>query len=299
MQIHHITLLTGNIPRSIQFYTEILGFRFVKNSVNQEDTTRRHVYYADYVATPGTVTTFIEFPFLGPRYDDGSYISGGNYYAPKGSEEYWRARLFDYGIENTMDAGVLRFLDVDNVELSFTFIDELIKAESINTFTTVPAEDQLLRLKSTSILVPDLDVETTFFQKLTGLPVKNNTVELALGQSIQLLQTKNNGKKRFGRGGIDHVALSATSIAEIHEIRKRGEEAHFHFEKEIDRLYFYSIYFKDPSDNRIEFATMTPGFTIDEDLDHLGEKLGLPERMEGERKELTQFYADENVHFKE
>lgn len=291
MQIHHITILTKDVDRDTKFYTEVLGFRFLKNSVNQERPENRHVFYGDYIGTPGTITSIIEVPRMGHRYDDGSFIKEINYYAPAGSEKFWQDRLNSFGIKYRLENAQLFFQDPDEVELSLTFIDEQLPQNLVNSKTDIPAADQILRMKSTKLVVFDLETERKFFADMTGLPVADNHLELDFGQSIDFELAKNHDKKRFGRGSIDHVALSATSIDEIHEIRKRGELNKYHFEEEIDRLYFYSLYFKDPFDNRIEFATMAPGFTVDENLDQLGSKLGLPKRLESRREELTKHFA--------
>lgn len=298
MQLHHITLLTGDIDSTSHFYTQILGFRFIKNSVNQENPTRRHIYFGNYNGQPGTVTTFIEVPRLGTRYDEDSYIQGLDYYAPAKGSKFWQQHLTTNNITFSNQNDILSFTDPQGTPIRICFIAEEPAAASVIRNSTIPPQYQLLRLKNTNIYVTDLDAEEHFLTEMTGIETVNHVLNLDLGQSITLIPAEQLGTKRFGRGSIDHVALSAVDKNEIAAIRNRGNERNFHFEKEIDRKYFYSVYFRDPNRNRIEFATLAPGFTVDEDLDSLGEKLGLPDNLEPLREELIDFYANEGVTFK-
>lgn len=299
MQIHHITLLTGDISSSIAFYTQILGFRFVKNSVNQENPTRRHVYFADYPGSPGTVTTFIEVPHLGTRYDEACYIQGIDYYAPIKSKQFWQEHLEKNDVPAELVDEALQFSDPHGVPIRLFFVAEEHTAKTAVSDSPVPKEFQILRLKNTNFYVSDPIEEEDFFFKLTGIRSQNHQLPLEHGQSITFLKSETFGTKRFGRGSIDHIALTAHDKNEVAKIRDVGNAQKFQFEKEIDRKYFYSVYFKDKYNNRVEFATMGPGFTADEDLKYLGEKLGLPDNLEPLRDELLSFYETEGVTFTE
>lgn len=113
---HHISLLTKDRHENVRFYTEVLGLRFVKNTVNQENHRMLHYYYGDYRGAPGSVVTFFIVPHLGHRYDNQQFISTIGLKLPQNSLAFWRERLEQYGVAYSANEGQLRFFDADRSE---------------------------------------------------------------------------------------------------------------------------------------------------------------------------------------
>ncbi|MGR3742407.1 VOC family protein [Companilactobacillus sp. DQM5] len=297
MKLHHITLLTKDVSKNSDFYIKILGFRLVKNSINQENPHMRHVFYGDYMGSIGMDITFIEVPRLGQRTDEDSYIQGVDFYAPLGSEEFWQNRLTHFNIPFSFQNNILSFKDFEDVPLSLNFINEHLPEHLVNTLSDISRDNQIIRFKNSNIYVNDMNAEKNFFETLTSIKFSGNILPLDDNQTITLIQSSNPGRKRMGRGSIDHIALSVLDKSDITRVKQLGLDSNFEYEEDIDRKFFYSLYFKDPNHNRIEFATSYPGMTVDEPLDFLGQHLSLPDRLEPERLDIEKFYAEKGINF--
>ncbi|AOA01212.1 glyoxalase/bleomycin resistance/extradiol dioxygenase family protein [Carnobacterium maltaromaticum] len=285
--IHHISGFTKSAKESIYFYTEILGLRLVKNTVNQENTKMRHLFFGDYQGTPGTLLTFFEISKLGQRRDFNNYFSTNYLAIPKGSLQFWKERLLQFNVESHQDDEGLEFTDFDDFKLKLIETDEQIQSEKATQHSTVPAHYQIIRIAGTSLVVENPTLTNQFLHTYLGikstetLPLNNRTSFTIVKKSSEL------AKSRIGRGSIDHIAYSAATAADLEELYQTALANQFKIEEYVDRGYFKSLYVKEPNGLRIEIATELPGFLIDEDLATLGENLALPAFLETKRTTIT------------
>ncbi|MDW5523485.1 VOC family protein [Carnobacterium maltaromaticum] len=285
--IHHISGFTKSAKESIYFYTEILGLRLVKNTVNQENTKMRHLFFGDYQGTPGTLLTFFEISKLGQRRDFNNYFSTNYLAIPKGSLQFWKERLLQFNIESHQDDEGLEFTDFDDFKLKLIETDEQIQPEKATQHSTVPAHYQIIRIAGTSLVVENPTLTNQFLHTYLGikstetLPLNNRASFTIVKKSSEL------AKSRIGRGSIDHIAYSAATAADLEELYQTALANQFKIEEYVDRGYFKSLYVKEPNGLRIEIATELPGFLIDEDLATLGENLALPAFLETKRTTIT------------
>ncbi|MBQ6484417.1 MAG: VOC family protein [Carnobacterium sp.] len=285
--IHHISGFTKSAKESIYFYTEILGLRLVKNTVNQENTKMRHLFFGDYQGTPGTLLTFFEISKLGQRRDFNNYFSTNYLAIPKGSLQFWKERLLQFNVESHQDDEGLEFTDFDDFKLKLIETDEQIQPEKATQHSTVPAHYQIIRIAGTSLVVENPTLTNQFLHTYLGikstetLPLNNRASFTIVKKSSEL------AKSRIGRGSIDHIAYSAATAADLEELYQTALANQFKIEEYVDRGYFKSLYVKEPNGLRIEIATELPGFLIDEDLATLGENLALPAFLETKRTTIT------------
>ena len=285
--IHHISGFTKSAKESIYFYTEILGLRLVKNTVNQENTKMRHLFFGDYQGTPGTLLTFFEISKLGQRRDFNNYFSTNYLAIPKGSLQFWKERLLQFNVESHQDDEGLEFTDFDDFKLKLIETDEQIQSEKATQHSTVPAHYQIIRIAGTSLVVENPTLTNQYLHTYLGikstetLPLNNRTSFTIVKKSSEL------AKSRIGRGSIDHIAYSAATAADLEELYQTALANQFKIEEYVDRGYFKSLYVKEPNGLRIEIATELPGFLIDEDLATLGENLALPAFLETKRTTIT------------
>ncbi|MCU7356921.1 VOC family protein [Enterococcus dispar] len=283
---HHISLLTKNRKKNIAFYTQLLGMRFVKNTVNQENTRMLHYYYGDYTGSPGSVVTFFIVPHLGQRYDHDHFLATIGLNIPADSLNYWYERLTNAGVAVTKQEKQLFFEDPDNVALILNEVTEGPLKPELQVQNDVPGDKQILGLASTQLHVSDITATTDFFKRYLDWTVEDDKIRLSTNEHLELYQTEINEKMRMGRGSIDHVAFAVKDDAALQVLYKRAQAQDWQIEEIISRGYFKSLYIREPGGNRLEFATMSPGFTIDEPLETLGESFALPPFLANKRSEI-------------
>jgi len=283
---HHISLLTKNRKKNIAFYTQLLGMRFVKNTVNQENTRMLHYYYGDYTGSPGSVVTFFIVPHLGQRYDHDHFLATIGLNIPADSLNYWYERLTNAGVAVTKQEKQLFFEDPDNVALILNEVTEGPLKPELQVQNDVPGDKQILGLASTQLHVSDITATTDFFKRYLDWTVEDDKIRLSTNEHLELYQTEINEKMRMGRGSIDHVAFAVKDDAALQDLYKRAQAQDWQIEEIISRGYFKSLYIREPGGNRLEFATMSPGFTIDEPLETLGESFALTPFLANKRSEI-------------
>lgn len=290
---HHISLLTKDRSENVRFYTEVLGLRFVKNTVNQENHRMLHYYYGDYQGSPGSVVTFFVVPHLGQRYDNQQFISTIGLKLPKNSLAFWQERLAQYHVSYTIRDRQLRFVDADDVAIVLTetelpplAIDHQVKNE-------IPVDKQILGLHSSQLHVREPKATSEFFETFLGWQTFDQRIQLNDTDFLEILPTTTDEASRMGRGSVDHIAFAVDDEAALDELYRRAEKQGWQIEKMISRGYFKSLYIREPGGNRMEFATVSPGFTIDEPLETLGENFVLPPFLADQRAEIeANLYPD-------
>jgi glyoxalase family protein len=295
--LHHITAMASDPLRNLQFYRDVLGQRFIKKTVNFDDPSTYHLYYADYRGTPGTVLTFFPWPHLKKGTRGTGEAGAFAYSISRNSLDYWRRRLIDHELEVTESERfaetVLAFSDPDGL------VVELITNEGMDVDiwddSPVPAEHQLRGFHSITMNVARADASAALLAEHLGLAAASQAEEngstryryqLPSGQVVDVLEQPRALPARLGSGSIHHVAFRNTDDDEqmgyLRYLRGKG----VNITPVQDRHYFHSIYFREPAGVLFELATDAPGFDIDEPLEKLGERLQLPTWYEPHRAEI-------------
>jgi glyoxalase family protein len=274
--VHHVTAITGDAPRNVDFYARVLGLRLVKKSVNQDDPTVYHLFYGDEEGAPGNDITFFEYPGARQgRAGAGMVHTVGWRVASPDAVDFWERRLADEGIagERYPD-GAFAFLDPEGLRHA------LIPGESEDEPLTadhpeVPAEFALQGFDGVRAYTSDPEQSRRFLEETLSFDPR--------GDAGWDDRTDERGMP--GAGTVHHVAW-ASPLDEHEAWQRRVAESGAHPTPVIDRYYFKSVYFREPSGVLFEIATIGPGFTADEALETLGEKLSLPPNYEHLRDRL-------------
>lgn len=270
---HHISAFTKSIEENLYFYSQILGLRLVKQTVHQENFQTPHLFYGDYTGTPGTLLTFFVYPKIGRSYLEDHYFGTVSLSIPKGSLSFWKNRLKNYSIEykNREEQSILQLTDPDGLSLQLEESNQSLQTMSDTTHSTIDAAYQIIRISKIVLYTNQLEKEKQFLKDWLALS-DSLIINEEKDEKILLKETNTTKSTRFGKGSIDHIALSVESLDDLEAFKFRAETLGYQVEKLIDRHYFTSLYVKSPSGLRIELATITPGFTLDEKLETLGTK---------------------------
>lgn len=284
--IHHVSLLTRFAEENLLFYTDILGLRLVKKTVNQENHHMLHYYYGDYAGTPGSVITFFVVLSLAQRYDNHHFLSTIALKIPKDSLNFWKQHLTTMNVPFMEEHRTLHFVDKDQVAIHLVEVEQGPLKKERQVKNSIPGNKQILGLLSTDFHVAMPEKTADFFHQLLGWKSQDDHIQLNDTDFIRLLPTFTTKKTRMGRGSMDHIAFSVKDEQTLEMLHEKAKNQGWNIEQIIHRGYFKSLYIREPGGNRVEFATLTPGFTIDEPLNNLGEKLALPAFLEQDRAEI-------------
>ena len=285
--IHHITAITGDAPRNVDFYAGVLGLRLVKKTVNQDDPTIYHLFYADQLGSPGSDITFFEYPGARPGRAGAGMVHRIVWrVASEDAIAFWEERLRGEGAPVSREDARLRFSDPEELGLELVASDsgdEPLSAEH----PEVPADVALQGFDAVRAYSLDPEASRHFLERSMGFAPKGDTTFESRGEERGSFyvydQTREPGIG--GAGTVHHVAWA--SPMEEHEAwRERVLAGGAAPTPVIDRFYFRSIYFREPSGVLFEIATIGPGFTADEPLETLGERLSLPPNFEHLRDRL-------------
>jgi glyoxalase family protein len=279
--IHHITCITGDAPQNVEYYTGTLGLRLVKKSVNQDDPTIYHLFYADEVGSPGSDITFFEYPGA-PRGTAGAGMVHTIVWRVGSSEalDFWTDRL---GVEREGDR--LSFSDPEGLALELRVV-ETKDVPLIAEHPEVPAKYALQGFDGVRAYAFDPEQSRRFLEGALGFEENGDGYEVRGDKRGSFYAyDRTDARGQGGAGTVHHVAWASTM--EEHEAwRKRVEEAGGRPTPIIDRFYFRSIYFREPSGVLFEIATIGPGFSADEPIEELGQHLSLPPNYEHLRLQL-------------
>jgi glyoxalase family protein len=285
--IHHITAITGDAQRNVDFYAGVMGLRLVKKSVNQDDPTVYHLFYGDEHAKPGLDLTFFEYPGAAPgRAGEGMVHRVVWRVGSPAALDFWSERLADNGIESKRDGDTLVFSDPEGLEhqlLVADVPDEPLTAEH----PEVPTEHALQGFHAARAYASDPERSRELLEQGLGFEQKDGTWEARGDQRGGLWFYDEPPAERGiqGAGTVHHIAWNSADDDHV-KWREQVAEHGAHPTQVIDRHYFKSIYFREPSGVLFELATPSPGFTIDEPLETLGEKLSIPPRLEELRPQI-------------
>jgi glyoxalase family protein len=287
--IHHITAITGDAPGNVEFYVGVLGLRMVKKSVNQDDPTVYHLFYGDEQGSPGADLTFFEYPGAA-RGRAGAGMVHRIVWRVGSAEalEFWRERLRANRTSAELENDSLLFADPEGLEHALVVsgsADEPLSASApgIPIEHALQGFDGVRAYSADPARSADLLGSTLGFAGDDGRHWEVRGEERGGFYAYDLPAADDSPIQ--GAGTVHHVAFAARPDDQ-QAWRTRVAEAGARPTGVIDRFYFRSIYFREPSGVLFEIATIGPGFAVDEDADHLGERLSLPPRFEPLRERL-------------
>ncbi len=290
--LHHVTAIASQPQRNLDFYTEVLGLRFVKKTVNFDDPGTYHFYFGDDTGTPGTILTFFPWPHARRGTVGVGEVSATAFSIPPGSLPYWTERL---GSRNTtfdestrFGVPVLGLADPDGMRL------ELIEhpephAGKAPRYSDVPSIHAIQGFYGVTLLQRRIE-PTAALLGVMGLEeiardrdyIRFAPPGDALGRFVDVLVDRNAQSGRQGAGSVHHIAFRNTDSAD--QLAWSGKLAPLVDVTPVqERTYFRSIYFREPGGVLFEMATDNPGFLIDEPIESLGEALRIPEWYEPQR----------------
>ncbi|MCE6077796.1 ring-cleaving dioxygenase [Agrobacterium vitis] len=303
--IHHVTAIAGPARRNLDFYTRVLGQRFVKKTVNFDDPGTYHFYFGDEAGNPGTIMTFFPWEHAAPgRLGIGETQETG-YRVPKASLGFWTHRFIEQGVvheklEQRFGQTVLPFKDPDGMRLALVGVED-IEHEAAWAAPGIPAEHALRGFHGVTLLLDKIDataaVLTDVFgfeqQAKEGYVTRYHVPGTDIGGVVDLRAAGEFLPARPGAGSVHHVAFRAKDDAEQAEMAEKLRKNHgLQTTEQKDRDYFRSIYFRSPGGVLFEIATLDPGFAVDEPAETLGQALKLPKGLEGFRGRIEGMLPD-------
>ncbi|WP_026701254.1 ring-cleaving dioxygenase [Salibacterium aidingense] len=307
--IHHLSAITANARENLNFYTNTLGMRLVKKTVNQDDTSVYHLFYGDERGNPGTELTFFEIPMAAPNQPGASSISATSLRVPDDKAlQFWKERLEEKGVEHEDIKGrggrnTLAFQDFEGQRLIFVS-DETNQGVPGGVpweRAPIPQEHGITGLGPIKLTVRKAEPTAHVLTEVMGFRQKSSYASPEQGQpDIVVYETGEGGSgaeihleerpdlpfERQGRGGVHHVAFRVENLDELHQWIDHINQAGLPNSGFVERYYFRSLYFREPNGILFEIATDGPGFDGDETLEHLGESLALPPYLEPHREEI-------------
>jgi glyoxalase family protein len=293
---HHLTAVTADAPGNHKFYTETLGLRLVKKTVNQDDTTAYHLFYADGAGSPGTDITFFDWPVGRERRGSHSVTRTGLRVAGEASLAWWQQRFAAHGVRQEKiveEAGrpTLAFEDHEGQRLALV-ADESGAAHPWEQ-SPVPAEHQIRGLGPITMSVADIGPTDMVLTKLMNMTASGRFANThiyrmeapgAVGE-LHVSVDPSLPPAQQGAGGVHHVAFNIP-YADYDAWAARLRSMRVPNSGPVDRFWFKSLYFREPNGVLFELATDAPGFATDEPLDKLGTTLSLPPFLEGRRAQI-------------
>ena len=293
---HHLTAITADAPGNHNFYTKTLGLRLVKKTVNQDDTSAYHLFYADGVGSPGTDITFFDWPVGRERRGTHSVTRTGFRVADDASLKFWAGRFAELGVKHepiTEQAAwqTLAFEDPEGQRLALV-ADGAGEAHAWEA-SPVPAEHQIRGLGPITISVPDLRHTDTLLTHLmnmvpTGSFAGTHVYKMGSAGAVAELHVTVDPTlppASQGAGAVHHVAFNIP-YTEYEAWAERLRRMKVPNSGPVDRFWFKSLYFREPNGVLFELATDAPGFATDEAMDKLGTTLSLPPFLEGRRAQI-------------
>jgi glyoxalase family protein len=287
--IHHITGITADAQANVDFYAGVLGLRLVKKSINQDHTSVYHLFYADENADPGSDITFFEYPGL-PRGHAGAGMIHTVVWRVQAPEalDFWQQRLSAHGYESERNGDTLTFHDFEGLAHELRVVTDVPDEPLIANHPDIPAEHALQGFHAVRAYTADPAQSKRLLTETLGFAETTPTAYEARGErrgGHYIYDRAPAERPRQGAGTIHHVAW-ATELGTEDAWQRTVAEAGAHPTPVIDRYYFHSVYFREPSGVLFEIATIGPGFTVDEPPEHLGEKLSLTPQYEHLRDEI-------------
>lgn len=294
--LHHVTSMAADASQNNRFFTDTLGLRRVKKTVNFDDPSVYHLYYGDEAGTPGTVMTYFPFPNIARGRRGTGEVGETGFAVPKGALPFWREHLIGKGVTG-LEAGTV----FGSERLSFDGPDgdsfALVESENDTRIPWstegVPDDVAIRGFSGARMRLHDLEASSELlkFMGYQHAETRGNISRFVIpdgngADTIDLEILPSAQSARQGAGSVHHIAFAVPDRAAQLEVRKALMDTGYHVTPVIDRDYFWAIYFRTPGGVLFEVATNEPGFDRDEDTAHLGEALKLPSRYEAYRDRI-------------
>jgi len=304
--LHHVTAIASDPQRNLDFYTDTIGLRFVKRTVNFDDPGTYHFYFGDDGGAPGTILTFFPWPHATRGLTGVGEVTRTSFSVPLNSVDFWEQRLLESNVlvERTgrrFDEEVLTFADPDGMRVEIVGHAD---AGPVNAprYASVPPEHAIRGVFGVTLFEHGAESTAAIlnimgFRKVAeeGNRLRFAAEGSALGNHIDLLIDANGHYGRQGAGTVHHIAFRAKDDAA--QLEWRSEIAkHLRVTPVLDRTYFHSIYFREPGGVLFEIATDPPGFALDEPIESLGEELRVPSWLESQRSRIEQSLPPIELH---
>ncbi len=297
--IHHVTAIAGNARRNVEFYTNTLGLRLVKKTVNFDDPGTYHFYYGDEVGSPGTILTFFPWDHVAPGRLGVGETQETVFRVPEGSIGYWTHRFIDKGVAHEaivrrFGETALSFKDPHGMRLALVGVPG-IENEPGWTGSDIPAEHAIRGFHSVNLLLSEAAPTGAILTDIFGFTeigregslVRFKAEGTDIGGIVDIQEAGGFLPARMGGGSVHHIAFrAADDAAQAEMVRKLVEHHGIGTTEQKDRNYFRSVYFREPGHVLFEIATDVPGFAADEPVATLGQSLKLPSFLEGRRANI-------------
>jgi glyoxalase family protein len=326
--IHHVTCIAGDPQANLDFWVETLGLRLVKRSINQDDPGTYHFFFADAEGTPGTSMTFFPWEGMADGTVGSGQVSRTAFRVPKGSLGYWEDRFDEYGVDygervERFGSGaqrapgasgdepraetVLPFEDPDGLPVELVAVEIPDDDPTVPWTAFVPEEHAIRGFHSVTLWLADpepttdllrtMGLEEVGTEQTRGDPPGDERTRFAaagpVGTYVDVLPTVQSGRQ--GHGTVHHVAFQTPTDEDQQAMRKAVRTLGMSPTRPIDRHWFRSVYFREPGGVLFELATSGPGYTSDEPLDELGERLVLPGSFGDRREEIEAGLTDVRI----
>lgn len=296
--LHHITAIADNAKRNVEFYTNVLGLRMVKKTVNFDDPNTYHFYYGDEVGTPGSILTFFPWEGIGRGTTGSGMATAINYSVPEGSLDFWieRFKKFDVPYGNrTSSFGeqMLPFEDPDGLKINLI---ESKSADNRKPWETAEVKAShatrgfhsiVLTLKN---IAPTAEILTGVFgytfSEQEGNSYRYSTDAIEHAATVILAEAPQLARGNHAAGTNHHVAFRVKDEDVLMEYREKILQRGLNITQKINRDYFFSLYFREPGGVLFELATENPGFATDETVAELGTSLQLPTQYQAYREKI-------------
>ena len=286
--LHHITMITGDARRNVEFYAGVLGLRMVKKTVNFDAPEAYHLYFGDEQGTPGSILTWFEFAGAAPgRPGAGMIHTIQLSVAAEDALGFWAGRLGDHGYDSQRTDATLSFADYDGLRFELAvspYHDPPLRA----VHPEVPAEHAIAGLAGARAYSHRAEGPESFLTDALGFTGDGGGAYRLNGEQRHFRWTYEPAPEppgRQGAGSVHHIAWACRDQDQL-AWQARVRDAGAHVTEVRDRDYFRSIYFREPRGVLFEIATVSPGFAVDEASEHLGEELRLPKMHEHLRAQL-------------
>ena len=298
--IHHITAIAGDPQANIEFYTNVLGLRLVKLTVNYDDPGTYHLYYGDTAGTPGSILTFFPFPGAQPGRPGTGQVTVIAFSIPSDAVGFWAERLARKGIEiensfTRFDEEVLSFRDPDGLPLELVASKKSDSRQAWN-HRSIPIHLAIRGIYSATISQAGYESTARLLTDTMGFRLireRENRFryEISSGGAsriVDVLCLPDGPTQRPGVGTVHHIAWRSSDDQQHREWRSKIANLSYNVTPIIDRTYFRSIYFREPGGVLFEIATDAPGFTVNESADKLVTRIMLPPWLESRRKMIEE-----------
>ena len=304
--LHHVTAFASDPQQNLDFYTGIMGLRFVKRTVNFDDPSSYHFYFGDDCGSPGTIMTFFAWPGASRGHAGVGEVSRVSFGVPLASIDFWEQHLLSNGVlversGRRLRHEVLTLPDPDGMKIEIVGHADA-GAVKAPRFASIPPEHAIRGFFGVTLLEQRAGA-TAQILKMMGYDqvaeengrIRFSIQDAGLGSHIDLLVDPAAHYGNQGAGSVHHIAFRAKDDSS--QLEWRAEIArHLQVTPVLDRTYFHSIYFREPGGVLFELATDPPGFSFDEPLESLGEELKLPAWLEPKRKEVERRLPEIELH---